>query len=83
MPRSRPYQRIARDQRNGVLAQLVEHLHGMQGVSGSNPLSSTISFLFCKVQNTELKVSYKLFIGRKKKRKVHKILFCELCVFVE
>ena len=30
---------------NGVLAQLVEHLHGMQGVSGSNPLSSTISCL--------------------------------------
>ncbi len=27
----------------GVLAQLVEHLHGMQGVSGSNPLGSTKS----------------------------------------
>ena len=26
----------------GALAQLVEHLHGMQGVSGSNPLRSTI-----------------------------------------
>ena len=25
----------------GALAQLVEHLHGMQGVSGSNPLRST------------------------------------------
>ena len=24
----------------GALAQLVEHLHGMQGVSGSNPLGS-------------------------------------------
>ena len=25
---------------NGAIAQLVEHLHGMQGVSGSNPLGS-------------------------------------------
>ncbi len=25
----------------GAIAQLVEHLHGMQGVSGSNPLGST------------------------------------------
>jgi hypothetical protein len=28
----------------GALAQLVEHLHGMQGVSGSNPLRSTTFF---------------------------------------
>ena len=27
---------------NGAIAQLVEHLHGMQGVSGSNPLGSII-----------------------------------------
>ncbi len=26
---------------NGAIAQLVEHLHGMQGVSGSSPLGST------------------------------------------
>lgn len=26
----------------GAVAQLVAHLHGMQGVRGSNPLSSTI-----------------------------------------
>ena len=26
---------------NGAVAQLVAHLHGMQGVRGSNPLSST------------------------------------------
>jgi hypothetical protein len=26
---------------NGAIAQLVAHLHGMQGVRGSNPLSST------------------------------------------
>jgi hypothetical protein len=25
----------------GAIAQLVAHLHGMQGVRGSNPLSST------------------------------------------
>ena len=28
---------------NGAIAQLVEHLHGMQGVSGSSPLGSTDS----------------------------------------
>ena len=27
-------------QRFGAIAQLVEHLHGMQGVSGSSPLGS-------------------------------------------
>ena len=27
-------------ERLGAIAQLVEHLHGMQGVSGSNPLGS-------------------------------------------
>ena len=27
--------------RFGAIAQLVEHLHGMQGVRGSNPLGST------------------------------------------
>lgn len=33
----------------GALAQLVEHLHGMQGVSGSNPLRSTsFSFVFLR-----------------------------------
>lgn len=26
---------------HGVVAQLVEHLHGMQGVVGSSPISST------------------------------------------
>ena len=28
------------DSRFGAIAQLVEHLHGMQGVRGSNPLGS-------------------------------------------
>ena len=32
---------ISAGKRSGALAQLVEHLHGMQGVSGSNPLCST------------------------------------------
>jgi hypothetical protein len=27
--------------KNGPMAQLVAHLHGMQGVRGSNPLRST------------------------------------------
>ncbi len=27
-------------QKKGAIAQLVEHLHGMQGVSGSSPLGS-------------------------------------------
>ena len=31
--------------RFGVIAQLVEHLHGMQGVSGSSPLGSIKIFL--------------------------------------
>jgi hypothetical protein len=30
---------------HGALAQLVEHLHGMQGVSGSNPLRSISPYL--------------------------------------
>ena len=30
----------------GAIAQLVEHLHGMQGVSGSSPLGSIN--IFCK-----------------------------------
>ena len=29
---------------HGVVAQLVEHLHGMQGVVGSSPISSTTQF---------------------------------------
>jgi hypothetical protein len=33
----------------GALAQLVEHLHGMQGVSGSNPLRST-TLIFKELQ---------------------------------
>ena len=36
--------------RSGALAQLVERLHGMQEVSGSTPLSSTIvTSEHCKV----------------------------------
>jgi hypothetical protein len=29
---------------NGPMAQLVAHLHGMQGVRGSNPLRSTAKY---------------------------------------
>ncbi len=31
----------------GGIAQLVEHLHGMQGVRGSNPLTSTNHYKRC------------------------------------
>ena len=34
---------LRRQERSGALAQLVERLHGMQEVRGSNPLSSTRS----------------------------------------
>ncbi len=34
---------MRRGNHKGALAQLVEHLHGMQGVSGSNPLCSISS----------------------------------------
>ena len=39
----------------GAIAQLVEHLHGMQGVSGSNPLGSM----------SKTTVTDKVFGGRK------------------
>ena len=32
----------------GAVAQLVAHLHGMQGVRGSNPLSSTFDPCVCR-----------------------------------
>ena len=31
---------------HGVVAQLVEHLHGMQGVVGSSPISSTKKYSY-------------------------------------
>jgi hypothetical protein len=31
------------DQGGGAVAQLVAHLHGMEGVRGSSPLSSTLT----------------------------------------
>ena len=34
----------------GAIAQLVEHLHGMQGVSGSSPLSSILSKRYSLVE---------------------------------
>tara|TARA_B100000242_G_scaffold286649_1_gene252493 strand:- start:393 stop:515 length:123 start_codon:yes stop_codon:yes gene_type:complete len=32
----------------GAIAQLVEHLHGMQGASGSSPLGSINNFPYLK-----------------------------------
>ena len=41
----------------GAIAQLVEHLHGMQGVNGSTPFSSTRdSFTVVDVCNFRLAV---------------------------
>ena len=39
--------------RFGAIAQLVEHLHGMQGVSGSSPLGSIKVFASCKISLNE------------------------------
>ncbi len=36
---------IVKQQEYGAVAQLVAHLHGMQGVRGSSPLSSTLEVL--------------------------------------
>jgi hypothetical protein len=38
--------------RPGAIAQLGERLHGMQEVSGSIPLGSTISFLEIRIANS-------------------------------
>ena len=46
---SRPAPHLPPRTPHGALAQLVEHLHGMQGVSGSNPLRSTFPYLQGKV----------------------------------
>ena len=42
LPRN-SYGKVCSSQVIGAVAQLVAHLHGMQGVRGSNPLSSTKS----------------------------------------
>ncbi|MEN9542944.1 MAG: hypothetical protein RJB54_444 [Actinomycetota bacterium] len=36
--------KVCRATKLGAIAQLVAHLHGMQGVRGSSPLSSTDNF---------------------------------------
>ena len=41
------------DLQNGGIAQLVEHMHGMHGVSGSNPLTSTILIINKLEENKE------------------------------
>ena len=38
----------------GVIAQLVEHLHGMQGVVGSSPIGSTTKFRY-RAQSARLR----------------------------
>lgn len=41
---------MMREAQNGDIAQLVEHLNGIQGVSGSNPL---ISIILDQYQDTQ------------------------------
>ena len=48
--------------RFGAIAQLVEHLHGMQGVSGSSPLGSiSINSNFVCFRNTFLGIFNQLY----------------------
>ena len=42
--RNLPLQHLLRWKLHGGIAQLAEHLHGMQGVMGSNPITSTKVF---------------------------------------
>tara|TARA_B100000575_G_scaffold294674_1_gene313056 strand:+ start:9045 stop:9209 length:165 start_codon:yes stop_codon:yes gene_type:complete len=44
----------------GAIAQLVEHLHGMQGVSGSSPLSSIKFFVMAGIHFTLALLKIKL-----------------------
>ena len=51
------YQRLVK---HGAMAQLVAHLHGMERVRGSNPLSST----FATVKATSTEVAFAFFISQ-------------------
>ncbi len=48
---------------NGGLAQLVERLHGMQEVIGSNPLSSTLYDKPLKDSQNKFKIKLSLMCG--------------------
>ena len=61
---------------HGAIAQLVEHLHGMQGVSGSNPLGSIekpnptfllrqVGFLFWTLPCPKWPQKWALFLGHR------------------
>jgi hypothetical protein len=47
---------------DGGIAQLVEHLNGIQGVRGSNPLTSTIAVYSGHILNTSYR-AHGLHIG--------------------
>ena len=49
------------EKEKGALAQLVEHLHGMQGVSGSNPLCSISLVAFIRLTAVSLLWNWRLF----------------------
>jgi hypothetical protein len=51
------YQRLVK---HGAMAQLVAHLHGMERVRGSNPLSST----FATAKATSTEVAFAFFISQ-------------------
>ena len=49
--------------RFGAIAQLVEHLHGMQGVSGSSPLGSIRISLVIPISLNENTQEYSMYFS--------------------
>lgn len=58
---------------SGALAQLVEHLHGMQGVSGSNPLCSTVPKFRSRISGRKIQIR-KLHMQRELQHSRHSTL---------
>ena len=66
--------RFGTSQYIGAVAQLVAHLHGMQGVRGSNPLSSTNVMSRDIVHSCPLTCTYKLKVLLDKKNNPHSLI---------
>ncbi len=49
---------------SGAIAQMVEHLHGMQGASGSSPLGSIIKIVKSIILNDLIKFLMVKFISK-------------------
>ena len=49
--------------KSGAIAQLVEHLHGMQGVSGSSPLGSIWVLAAIQIFSVNLLIKLKYLIS--------------------